>query len=508
MPIVIGLDLGTTHAKAIALDQSGGVIASASRGYPMHTPQPGRAEQNPQAVWRGAAEALHELAGKLNGEDIAGLCLSGAMHSSLPVTADGKPLAPALTWADQRASALARRLRSQTDSHALYLRTGCPLQPIYHVAKLRWWVEQETDIARRAAFFVTLKDYALFCLTDQWIGDISVYSATGLLDIRRYTWDDEALDLAGVTASQLPPLASPFTLVGQLSENGTRVTGLPAHIPVFLGASDGGLANLGAGASHPGQSVITIGTSGAVRRIVARPYLDIQSALPVNSAERCSLSPRTWCYLLAEDRWFAGGAINNGGLAVQWVREKFYPELSPEAGYQRLFKDAAETSPGSEGVTLLPYFAGERSPYWNAEARAVITGLGLEHDRRHVARAVLEGVAFRLGEIWEALDAPDSAEPVRLTGGILQSPAWAQIVCDVLGSPLAAVDTGDASAIGAAMLGFTALGLAPSLDALAGRVQPGMSWQPNQENHALYRAGLDRFRKLYIALYSEGFTQK
>ena len=146
MPIVIGLDLGTTHAKAIALEQDGRVTATASRGYPMYTPQPGRAEQDPQAVWQGAAEALHELAGQLNAEDIAGLCLSGAMHSSLPVAADGTPLAPALTWADQRASALARQLRTQTDTHALYQRTGCPLQPIYHIAKLRWWVEMAPEI--------------------------------------------------------------------------------------------------------------------------------------------------------------------------------------------------------------------------------------------------------------------------------------------------------------------------------------------------------------------------
>jgi gluconokinase len=210
---------------------------------------------------------------------------------------------------------------------------------------------------------------------------------------------------------------------------------------------------------------------------------------------------RTWCYLLAEERWFAGGAINNGGLAVQWVRDMFYPELSDEAGYQRLFQDAVQISPGSDGVTLLPYFAGERSPYWNADARAMITGLGLEHDRRHVARAVLEGVAYRLGEIWEALGAPDSAEPIRLTGGILQSPAWAQIVCDVIGSPLVAVDAGDASAIGAAMLGFVALGLAPSLDTLAGQIQPGIRWQPDQEKGVVYRAGLARFREIYKAFY-------
>ncbi len=499
MPLLIGLDLGTTHAKAIALNERGAVIAGAARGYPILTPQPGRAEQDPQAVWRGAVEALHELAGQLNPGDIAGLCLSGAMHSSLPVDASGNPLANALTWADQRAATIARRLRDQADTLALYRRTGCPLQPIYHVAKLRWWVEQAPELTRRAAFFVTLKDYVLFGLTGGWTADISVYAATGLLDIHRYTWDAEALSLAGVTASQLPPLASPFTIAGRLTDASAGLTGLPAGIPVILGASDGGLANLGAGASLAGQSVITVGTSGAVRRIVAEPYLDLPAASAGDS--RRPPQARTWCYLLAEERWFAGGAINNGGLAVQWVREKFYPELPGDAGYQRMFQDAAEIPPGSEGVTVLPYFAGERSPYWNADARATITGLGLDHGRRHVARAVLEGVAYRLGEIWQALPAPESAEPVRLTGGILQSPAWAQIVCDVIGAPLAAVESGDASAIGAAMLGFVALGLAPSLETLAGRVHPGIRWQPDPKKSAIYRPGLKRFQEIYQALY-------
>jgi gluconokinase len=494
---VIGLDLGTTHAKAIALQQDGIVAASASRGYTMYTPQPGYAQQDPDEVWLGAAGALRDLAGQINIQDIAGLCLSGAMHSCLPVAADGTPLASALTWADQRASALVQGLRRQIDSHALYQRTGCPLQPIYHVAKLRWWVDRAPDITRHTAIFTTLKDYVLYQLTGRWLGDISVYSATGLLDIHQYKWDQEALELAGVTSGKLPPLASPMALAGHLKPAGFQATGLPAELPILLGASDGGLANLGTGVSHPGQSVITVGTSGAVRRIVDRPYLDIHNA----STSYSKLQERTWCYLLTEGRWFAGGAINNGGLAVQWVREKFYHEFSEADGYQRMFTDAVDIAPGSAGVTLLPYFAGERSPYWNAEARAAITGLGLEHDRRHIARAVLEGVAYRLGEIWEALGASGNQEPVRLTGGILQSPAWAQIVCDVIGAPLAAVETGDASAIGAAMLGFTALGLAPSLETCASRVLPGMSWLPNPVNHDIYRAGLEKFHQLYTALY-------
>jgi len=499
MSLLIGLDLGTTNAKALALSLDGQILASASSGFgALRSPASGWAEQDPEEVWQGAAAALRELVEKLHrsghpGQELAGIALSGAMHSCFPVGPDNLPLAPALTWADQRAADVAANLRQRVDLSDLYQRTGCPLQPIYHIAKLRWWVEHAPAITQAALHFATIKDYVLYRLTGLWTADLSIYSATGLLDIRQYTWDAEALALAGVSPAKLPPLVSPLKIVGGITGQASQSTALPAGLAVVAGASDGGLANLGSGASQPGQSVITIGTSGAVRRVAATPTLDPQPA------------PRTWCYVLSEGRYFAGGAINNAGLAVQWVREKFYAELAAEAGYRQLFTDAVEIGPGAGGVMLLPFFAGERSPYWNANARATLTGLGLEHDRRHIARAVLEAVAFRLGTIWQALAGPEQnqeTDPIRLTGGVLQTPAWAQIVCDVLGAPLTAVEAGDASAVGAAMLGQSALGLASSLDDLAARVHSGANWQPDPERHARYSQQLERFQALYRQLYT------
>jgi gluconokinase len=179
--------------------------------------------------------------------------------------------------------------------------------------------------------------------------------------------------------------------------------------------------------------------------------------------------------------------------------------LPGEAGYRQLFADAAEVPLGAEGVIVLPYFAGERSPYWNADARATIIGLGLEHDRRHIARAVLEGVAFCLSDVWEALDTPTASEPIRLTGVVTQSPLWAQIVCDVLGVPLAAVETADASAVGAAMVGHMALGNVPSLEHFTApecdRTHPDRTWLPNPEQHDLYRRLQERFRELCQKIY-------
>jgi gluconokinase len=365
MTLVIGLDLGTTRCKAVAVDTAGAVLAVAAGDYALRTPHAGWAEQSAQEVWAGAVTALQGLQPLLPaGSTVAGLGLSGAMHSLIPVDAAGAPLAPALTWADQRAAPQAEALRQQLGpaaGHALYARTGCRLNALYHPAKLIWFRQAAPSVFARAARFVALKDWVFWRLTGRWLTDVGLASTTGLLDLQRLEWDPEALALAGVDAERLPALTPPDAVCGELLPAAAAATGLAPGLPAVPGSSDGGTANLGAGAVRPGQSVVTVGTSGAVRRLAAAPWLDP--------------SERTWCYVLAAGQWFAGGAINNGGLALQWVRERFYPDLPGPAGYDRLLQEAAAVAPGAEGVCLLPYFAGERSPHWNPLARAALTGL-------------------------------------------------------------------------------------------------------------------------------------
>jgi len=489
--LVVGLDLGTTRCKAVAVAPDGRLAGSATSSYPLRSPHPGWAEQSAKEVWEGAAGALRELCTRVPAASLAGISLSGAMHSLLPVDATGEPLAPACTWADQRAAPQAQSLRRQAEAQGLYQRTGCPLQAPYHVAKLRWWNEVEPVVARRAARFVTLKDYVLWRLAGVWATDLGMASTTGLLDIHCLAWDETALGLARVTASQLPALVPPAKVAGAITPAAATATGLPAGLPVVAGTSDGGTANLGSGAVRAGQSVITMGTSGAVRRVVAQPLLDPQQ--------------RTWCYVLVEGRWFAGGAINNAGLALQWVRERFYPDVAGDEGYARLSAEAAGVAPGAEGVLFLPYFSGERSPYWNPEARALLNGLGLEHSRAHVARAVMEGVAYCLADVWEVLiaEVPASGE-VRLTGNVTHNAIWAQIVADVLGVPLSADEAADASALGAALLGHLALGhLARLEDATAG-LPAGTTYQPDPRRHEYYRTGHAAFQDLYRKVEKSG----
>lgn len=488
-PWVIGLDLGTTTCKALAVDEHRRVLAQGTASYPLITPRPGRVEQSAGDVWKGVLEALEALGRSLPLGKARALALSGAMHSLLPVGADGEPLAPAWTWADERAAPQAAVLRASADAAGLYARTGCPVQAPYWPARLCWLREEEPDLARATAYFMGLKDWVLFRLSGEWVTDWSLASSTGLLDLHTLRWDEQALTLAGIGADHLPALVDPAAWVGKLTAQASRETGLPEGLLLVAGGSDGALAMLGAGAADAGQSVITVGTSGAVRLSADRPLFDPQE--------------RTWCYVLGEGLWFAGGAINNGGLTAQWVRERLYRELPDAEAYAHLFAEAADVPPGSQGLLFLPYFTGERSPHWDVGARGMLLGMGLEHSRGAIARAALEGVAFCLADIWEVL-APWQPAPAEaaLTGHITRWPLWCQIVSDVLGAPLWAQEGADASPLGAAMLALGALGFSPAQDETQdGRAALAL-YRPDPFAHELYARRHRAFQQAYRTVRS------
>jgi gluconokinase len=240
--------------------------------------------------------------------------------------------------------------------------------------------------------------------------------------------------------------------------------------------------------------VITVGTSGAVRQIADKPWFD--------PAER------TWCYLLAGNRWIVGGAINNGGLALQWAREKLYPDLAGAAGYDQLAADAASCPPGAQGVFLLPYFAGERSPHWAPKDKGMLYGLGMGHTRVHMARAAMEGVANCLADVWDALYGAESTDDVvRLTGGITRTPVWVQILADMLGVPLMALDVADTSATGAGLLGMYGLGLiGADPQGMARTVEPGPVYTPDTERHTFYQQHHREFKALRRGMAAMGET--
>jgi gluconokinase len=247
------------------------------------------------------------------------------------------------------------------------------------------------------------------------------------------------------------------------------------------------MANLGAAGSQPGRVVITVGTSGAVRITCDQPRLAVGGG--------------TWCYLMMPQRWIAGGAINNGGLAAQWICDQFYMDQPQGTRFEVMMAEAEAIAPGAEGLIVLPYFTGERSPSWQPKARAAFVGLSLLHRRAHMARATLEGVAFCLADVWDALqlepDALTKMGAVRLTGGIVHSPVWCRIIADVLGMRIIASEEEDASALGAARTALVSAGLRPAASLEEVPVdQPSVQFLPDMRYHTTYVEIRKRFQAL------------
>ncbi|HZG86653.1 gluconokinase [Paenibacillus sp.] len=495
-PFIVAVDIGTTSTKAAVVDREGGVRAVLSVEYPLHTPAPDRAEQDPDEIVEAAVNAVRAVVAKadVSPGEIRCVVFSAAMHSIIALDADGAPLTRSITWADNRAASYAEALRGTPEGQAIYAATGVPIHPMSPLLKLMWLRERAPDTFGKARKFVGIKEYVL----GRWFAesgagaahvvDHSIASATGLFNLRSRDWHEPSLALAGIDASRLPTLVPTTHVLEGLPRAAAEKLGLAPGTPVVVGASDGVLANIGAGAHDPDQFAVTIGTSGAVRAVVREPRTDPQG--------------RAFCYALSDDRWVVGGAINNGGVLFRWVRDELATKEAAEARaagidpYERL-TELAQTAPaGSGGLIVLPLFAGERAPYWNADVRGVFFGLSLAHGKPHMIRAVLEGVGYAVRSVAEAVaDAAGRPREIRASGGFARSPFWRQTIADILGAPLTVPDAIESSALGAAALGLVALGDWRDLE-------PARAWSTATFTHEPNPAVRETYDELY-AMYAE-----
>lgn len=465
---VIGLDLGTTGCKAVLVSETGEVLRSTYRSYPLVQTDPGEASQNALVLWKAVQDTLKDL----DALDAAGLSFSGAMHSLLLLDLQNQPLMNALTWADTRPSDTLEGL----DPHEVYLRTGAPLKAPYWPAKIRYLQTHHPQAFGQAVRMVGLKDFIAFQLTGHWFTDIGLASATGMLNLHTRDWD-EALTEHLQVQHLLPEVIDADDLLGNITLEAAACTGLRAGMPVFAGSSDGAMANLGTGASGE-DTVITVGTSGAVRRMTSAPLLDSEG--------------RTWCYYLSRNQMFCGGAINNGGILLDWVRRMFYPE-----GFDAMFTEVAQVE--SCGVLLLPYLTGERSPHWNSELTATLHGVTLQHTRAHIARAAMEAVCFCLADVFDLVGT--GSERVLVTGGITHSPVWLQTLSNVLDRPLTVANRVDASAMGAAMVTLHALD--KHLGGLTYKVQYAVGFTPQPGSVQPLEGTRAQWRELFKRIWKE-----
>lgn len=489
MTAYVGVDVGTTSVKVIAYDPEGSILAEESAGYRLRS-HAGRAEQDPGEILDAVLGALAKVVEGAG--EVSCVSFSAAMHSLLALDGAGKPLTPALVYADNRAADQAARIREELDGAEVHRRTGTPVHPMSPLTKLLWFREEEPETFEAAAWWASIKEYVFYELFGERLVDHSIASATGLFNLEKLDWDEEALEIAGVSPEKLSRPVPTTHVVEGLKEDYARRLGLDAGTPFVVGANDGVLANLGLGAIRPGLVACSIGTSGAVRSVVREPRVDDDRTL--------------FCYALAEDLWVTGGPINNGGLALQWAIEEVFPGLGGQGRdpYELVEGAVDDVPPGSNGLIFLPYLTGERAPYWNADAKGVFFGLTLQHKREHLLRAVLEGVMYQMHAVNLALEkVTGSAEEVRAAGGFARSALWRQIMADVFGCEILFPESYESSCWGAVLLGMKALGAVPSLDVAYEMSRIAETNRPDPDAVRAYEALAPIFGRLYERLEPE-----
>ena len=459
MKALVGLDVGTTGVKAIAITQEGAVVASAEERYPLMTPHPGWSEQDPDDWVRAGERALARL-----DVDPLRVGLSGQMHGLVCLDERDRVLRPAILWNDQRTGVECAEIEESVGLERLISLTGNRALPGFTAPKLLWLRRHEPDVYRRIRRITLPKDYVRFRLTEEWAIDASDASGTLLFDVAHRRWSDDVLSALEVPRDWLPPVYESTEIAG---------------------AGDQQAAALGVGVIETGIVSVVLGTSGVVLAALPAYAHDPQARL------------HAFCHAVP-DTWEAMGVMLNAAGSLRWFRDA----LAPGAPFDGLTAEAARWDPGAEGLTFLPYLQGERTPHADPRARGAFTGLSLRHDRGALVRAVLEGVAYGLRDSLELLRGLGvTPEKGRVSGGGARSRLWLEIVASVLGLPIELMVVEEGSAYGAALLAGVAGGaFANAREAVEVCVRARETVEPNLDWAPVYEEGYARFRALYPAV--------
>lgn len=471
MATLVGLDVGTTAVKALAVSEEGRVVGSCEVEYPLSTPRPGWAEQDPEDWWVATREALE----RLDAPDVAGIGLSGQMHGLVALDERERVIRPAILWNDQRTAAECAEIEERVGLDRLVELTGNRAMTGFTAPKLLWLRRHEPESYARIAHVLLPKDYVRLRLCGERAIDVADASGTLLFDVARRRWSDEV-----VAALELDPAWLPRALESPAVSGAT-----PDGVPVAAGAGDQAAGALGLGVVRPGPVSVALGTSGVVFGALDAYAHDPQARV------------HAFCHAVP-GAWHAMGVMLSAAGSLRWLRDV----AAPRQAFGPLVAEAEAWEPGAEGLTFLPYLAGERTPHADPDARGAFTGLGLRHDRGALVRAVLEGVACGLRDSLDLLvelgAAPDRG---RVSGGGARSELWLRIVASMLELPLERLAVEEGAAYGAALLGGVAGGVwADPREAVAACVRPRDAVDPMPEWVEPYRELRERYRATYPAL--------
>ncbi|WP_254434116.1 gluconokinase [Halobacillus sp. Marseille-Q1614] len=494
----LGVDIGTTSTKSVLFNKKGEVLAQHTINYPLHTPNPLVAEQNPEEIFEAVLGTIRDTIRKsgVASSEIQFASFSSAMHSLIAVDDNGALLTNSITWADTRSAAYATDIKENQNGHEIYLRTGTPIHAMSPLSKLVWLRTEKPEIFNKAAKFISIKEYVFHKLFGDYIVDHSIASATGLFNLKGLAWDEEALQVAGITEEQLSTLVPTTHYVTGMKKEYEQFLGLAEKTPFIVGASDGVLSNLGVNAIDPGVIAVTIGTSGAIRSVTSEPKTDPKG--------------RIFCYALTEDHWVIGGPVNNGGMVLRWLRDEFAAaevETAKRLGidpYDVLTKIATNVNPGSDGLIFHPFLTGERAPLWNSSARGSFFGLSIHHEKQHMVRAVLEGIIYNLYTVLLALEEL-TGEPRRIqaTGGFARSTVWRQMMTDIFDKPVVVPESYESSCLGAVVLGMYATGEIDDFSIITDMIGTTHTHEPEPSTSSIYRELLPIYIRLSRLLNEE-----
>ena len=485
MTYFIGIDSSTTATKALLMDDQGAVVAIGRSEYDFETPRPLWSEQSPHLWWDATVIAIREAIAQagIDGYAVAGIGLTGQMHGLVLLDNDGEVLRPSILWNDQRTQAECDEIRARVGPEELIAITGNDALTGFTAPKILWVRNNEPDVFARVSHVLLPKDYVRFRLTDTYASDRAGGSGTILFDLAARDWSSDVLRVLDIPNEWMPPTFEGPDVTGVVTEEAAALTGLRPGTPVMAGGGDQAANGVGVGAVAPGVVAMSVGTSGVVFASADRPVVEPAGRL------------HAFCHAVP-GMWHLMGVMLSAAGSYKWFKEAFAPDLT----YDELNDAAAVVPAGSEGLVFLPYLTGERTPHPDPLARGAFIGLTVRHGLGHMARAVMEGVAFGLRDSVELMAAEMELGEVRVSGGGASSDLWLRIIADVIGLPVRVVGTAESAAHGAAMLAAVGAGVFDSVaGACEAAVEVGEITEPGQDA-AVYDEVYRVYRDLYPVL--------
>ncbi|MDX1934739.1 MAG: xylulokinase [Capsulimonadales bacterium] len=488
MPLFLGLDTGTSGTKAVLTDESGALLATHTRPYELSTPQPQWAEQHPESDWWDAAcEAIAAVLSHagISGDQVGAVGLTGQMHGSVFLDANHRVLRPALLWCDARTGEECVEITEAIGGpDALYATIGQPVFTSFTAPKILWLRKHEPENFEKVAHVLLPKDFIRLKLTGEFATDVSDASGTSLLDVRARRWSDAMLAALRLPAEWFPAVFESVEVTGTVTREAAMITGLKEGTPVVAGGGDQAAGAVGCGIVENGAVSLSLGTSGVLFAHLDQPFFAPEAI-------------QTFCHAVP-GKWHMMGCVISAAGSFEWYRDTF----APAEPYESITARAASAPAGCEGLIFLPYLAGERNPYFDPEARAVLFGATRRTDNDFVARAVLEGVAYGFRDLFGRLkETGTEVGEVRAIGGGIKSPLWRQILADVTGKTLCRMNIEEGPAFGAALLAAVGTGTFASVpEACAATLRTVDSTIPDRSVGPVYDGYYAIYRQLYPLL--------